>query len=58
MSGSGNAGDDLFAQSPPKSHSEAPFAFAEKFSLASPWPSMRSKDGRHPYGHLLAWKPL
>lgn len=44
MSGSGNGGDDLFTQSPPKSHSEAPFAFAEKFSLASPWPSMQMVD--------------
>ena len=58
MPGSGNGGNDLFTQSPPESHSEAPFTFAEKLSLGSPWPSMWSKGGRPPCGHLLAWKPL
>lgn len=58
MPGSGNDGNDPFTKSLLRSHTEAPFAFAEKFSLVSPWPSIRDKGGRYLLECLLALKPL
>lgn len=56
--GSGSDGDDLSVKSVPRNHTEAPSAFAKKFSLASPGPSTRDAGSRHLLKSLLSLKAL